>query len=261
MNWLRWKGGRQNSGYEKMLLATSPFPVPFDLYLLRYKEGSYIPPHRDAVKEKRHFRLNIVLKQAKRGGVFKCKDPIFETKRIKLFRPDKSEHSLTEVTKGSRLLLSLGWVLHEETETRINTDVVNYDPNLQQKLMSDNLNRKLQEAEENLMTTWFDYITAGTLAILLIGMVWYYKPPPPDCGPDQQMVQRLQEQHYWYEQAVSHKHYKDTTVRLFRHETQPPVLLTKTYEGDEKIVACVVPCEDVNTCLQESSSNYLPRGK
>jgi hypothetical protein len=48
--WLRWQKGRQNSGYDKLLLAAVPFPIPFDRYLLRFPEGSQIPPHRDPVR-------------------------------------------------------------------------------------------------------------------------------------------------------------------------------------------------------------------
>lgn len=108
--WLRWVGGRQETGYEKMLLATAPLPVPFDLYLLRYRTGSSIPAHVDPVDGRRHFRINIVLREADQGGVFKCMQPIFETRRIKVFRPDVSEHSVTEIERGERLVLSLGWV-------------------------------------------------------------------------------------------------------------------------------------------------------
>jgi hypothetical protein len=39
-----------------------------------------------------------------------CKTPIFETPRIKLFRPDACEHSVTLVEGGSRYVLSFGWV-------------------------------------------------------------------------------------------------------------------------------------------------------
>ena len=51
-----------------------------------------------------------ILKQAKSGGDFICKTPIFCSKRIKLFRPDICEHSVTKVVSGNRYLLSLGWV-------------------------------------------------------------------------------------------------------------------------------------------------------
>lgn len=42
----RWDKGRQGTGYDKMLLITS-YPVPFDSYIIRYPEGSEIPPHID----------------------------------------------------------------------------------------------------------------------------------------------------------------------------------------------------------------------
>lgn len=110
-NWLRWRRGRQGTGYDKLLLLVNPFIIPFDLYLLRFPDGTEIPPHRDPVTGKRHFRLNIILKRARAGGEFSCEAPIFETKRIKLFRSDLSLHSVTKVEGGTRYVLSLGWVL------------------------------------------------------------------------------------------------------------------------------------------------------
>jgi hypothetical protein len=107
---LRWEGGRQNAGYEKMLLCFAYWPIKFDMYLLRFKVGSEIPPHIDPVTSGKHYRLNIVLKSAIEGGEFICKNPIYETRRIKLFRPDVSEHRVTRIAKGTRYLLSIGWV-------------------------------------------------------------------------------------------------------------------------------------------------------
>jgi hypothetical protein len=106
----RWQRGRQGTGYDKMLLAAARWPLPFDSYLIRYPEGSEIPPHTDPVQAGRHYRLNIVLKSPRSGGDFVCATPIFETRRIKLFRPDACEHSVTRVVGGSRYVFSLGWV-------------------------------------------------------------------------------------------------------------------------------------------------------
>jgi len=107
----RWQRGRQGTGYDKMLLVTAPWPVPFDSYLLRYPEGAEIPPHTDPVQSGRHYRLNVVLKAPVSGGEFVCATPLFATRRIKFFRPDACEHSVTRVVGGSRYVLSLGWVL------------------------------------------------------------------------------------------------------------------------------------------------------
>ncbi len=93
-----------------MLLLTASWPLPFDSYLIRYPEGSEIPPHTDPVSSGRHYRLNIVLKSPRSGGEFVCATPLFETRRIKLFRPDACEHSVTRVVGGSRYVLSIGWV-------------------------------------------------------------------------------------------------------------------------------------------------------
>ena len=110
-NWFRWRSGRQESGYEKMLLLVNPFLVPFDVYLLRFRQGAAVPPHTDPVSEKKHYRLNLILKRARRGGRFRCAKPIYESRRIKLFRPDIHEHSVSEIEEGTRYVLSIGWVL------------------------------------------------------------------------------------------------------------------------------------------------------
>lgn len=111
----RWQRGRQGSGYDKMLLLTAPWPIPFDSYLIRYPEGSEIPPHTDPVKSGRHYRMNVVLKSPRAGGEFVCKTPIYESKHVKIFRPDTCEHSVTRVEGGSRYVFSLGWVIGKNT--------------------------------------------------------------------------------------------------------------------------------------------------
>jgi len=98
------------SGYDKMLLLYGPWPLPFDIYILRFPEGSAIKPHTDQVSDNQHYRLNIVIRQADEGGEFQCAKPIFETARIKYFRPDVSEHSVSKVVRGSRYVLSVGWL-------------------------------------------------------------------------------------------------------------------------------------------------------
>ncbi|HEX6832272.1 MAG TPA: 2OG-Fe(II) oxygenase [Rudaea sp.] len=107
---LRWQKGRQQSGYDKMLLLQSLWPLPFDVYILRFPQGSEIAPHTDAVSSGRHYRLNIVIKRATTGGEFVCATPIYASSRIKLFRPDACEHSVTRVVRGSRYVLSIGWI-------------------------------------------------------------------------------------------------------------------------------------------------------
>jgi hypothetical protein len=107
----RWQRGRQAGGYDKMLLFTATWPLPFDSYLIRYPEGSSIPPHTDPVQNGRHYRLNLILKSPQAGGEFVCANPIYSSRRVKLFRPDACEHSVTRVVGGSRYVLSIGWVL------------------------------------------------------------------------------------------------------------------------------------------------------
>jgi hypothetical protein len=113
--WLRWEQGRQLTGYDKMLLLAGRFPVPFDCYLLRFPEGSEISPHRDPVTGRRHYSLNIILKKSPGGGDFVCGDPIVDYGRIKFFRSDVREHSVTRVIGGRRYVLSVGWTLRRRS--------------------------------------------------------------------------------------------------------------------------------------------------
>ena len=107
----RWQVGRQDTGYDKMLILGSYWPLPFDCYLLRFNTGSEIPPHLDQVTNGRHYRLNLVLKAAKQGGKFECDSPLFSTRRVFLFRPDIESHSVSKILAGTRYVLSIGWVL------------------------------------------------------------------------------------------------------------------------------------------------------
>ncbi len=85
------------------------FTKPFDCYLFHYKQGSYIPRHKDPSGGRKIYRFNIELKKAKRGGVFKCNNMIWSWKnRIYLFRADTTYHYVTPIEEGSRWMLSFG---------------------------------------------------------------------------------------------------------------------------------------------------------
>jgi hypothetical protein len=101
-----------------MLLLASPFPLPFDCFLLRYETGAEVLPHRDPAKAGRHYRLNVVLKRPRRGGEFVCSEVMVDWARLKLFRPDVCEHAVTRIQEGSRYVLSIGWVLRGESTAR-----------------------------------------------------------------------------------------------------------------------------------------------
>ena len=115
VNYLRllytWVPGRQDPHYKKMLLFGSPVLLPFDVYLLKFEPGSEVPPHQDQVEQGRHYRLNLVLKHAASGGVFACENVIFESRSLKVFRPDENKHSVSLVEQGTRYVLSIGWIL------------------------------------------------------------------------------------------------------------------------------------------------------
>lgn len=106
----RWDQGRKKSGYDKMFLCEVIWPVKFDVYLLRFSEGCRILPHTATVESGKYYRLDIILKKSDKGGKFLCDNPIYQSNRIKVFRPDISEHQVSKVVKGTRYLLSVGWV-------------------------------------------------------------------------------------------------------------------------------------------------------
>ena len=108
--WLAWEEGRQHSGYFKMLLAQSHW-LKFDMYILKFTKGASIPFHTDPVPNARHFRLNIVIKEASGGGQFLCDRPLWNFKdRVFYFRSDTSPHAVSKVLGGTRYVLSIGWL-------------------------------------------------------------------------------------------------------------------------------------------------------
>lgn len=104
----RWERGRRDSGYDKLLLVEGR---RFDVYLLRFPTGSFVPPHRDPIDGVGHLRLNLVLIPARSGGEFECDAAILDRPRIKLFRSDLHAHAVTRVEAGTRWLLSFGFAV------------------------------------------------------------------------------------------------------------------------------------------------------
>ena len=115
MNLIKWEEGRQKGGYLKFKLFQSK-KFKFDIYILKFPVGSFVPPHTDpAVKGYKHFRLNVILKNAKEGGVFSIMSKTFNFKskffgRINFFRPDKHVHRVSKVKIGTRYVLSIGFL-------------------------------------------------------------------------------------------------------------------------------------------------------
>lgn len=108
-----WKKGRQDSGYFKIKLLESK-RFKFDMYLLKMPVGSYINPHFDQVEGYEHNRLNFILKKSKLGGNFYTRKYPHNVKyydnRIIKFRPDIELHGVDCVIKGTRYVLSIGWL-------------------------------------------------------------------------------------------------------------------------------------------------------
>lgn len=101
LNMFKWIPGRQLGQYEKMKIFSFSF---LDCYLIRYKADFQLPIHTDLVENKKHYRLNIVL----RGEDAYIGSHIFRFPKIVCFRSDLP-HGTKLLTKP-RLVLSFGWV-------------------------------------------------------------------------------------------------------------------------------------------------------
>ena len=110
---LNWQLGRNNTGYKKLQLLSSKI-FKMDMYLLQFPEGSYTDSHRDEspLEGHQHHRVNIVLKEAVRGGKFVIKG-MSQEGRIHKFRPDSFSHKVTKIKEGTRYVLSIGWLKAE----------------------------------------------------------------------------------------------------------------------------------------------------
>jgi Rps23 Pro-64 3,4-dihydroxylase Tpa1-like proline 4-hydroxylase len=122
-----WKPGRQGTGYDILPLPRArdgaieralarigtPYEDYWDVYLIRYRDGSHIPPHTDEAQHgRRHRRLNALLERATAGGELTIAGARFELTigDAVLFEPDREVHEVARVV-GSRLLFSVGaWV-------------------------------------------------------------------------------------------------------------------------------------------------------
>jgi len=111
----RWESGRQGTGYDKLLLATSE-RLKFDLYLLRFPRDCVVPRHRDpTVPGYEHHRVNITLKKPLIGGEIVVDGPSHRALggRYMRFRPDLYLHWMTAVEyiwPANMYVLSFGWL-------------------------------------------------------------------------------------------------------------------------------------------------------
>jgi len=104
-----WQPGRQGSGYDIFTLLWST-RLRLDCYLIRYRTGAFIGPHRDPVRPgEKHWRANLILWPARAGGELVCERSLLRIGPLNVFRPDLALHAVSEVTRGTRIVFSVGW--------------------------------------------------------------------------------------------------------------------------------------------------------
>lgn len=107
---INWKEGRQGTGYFNYKVASNTRFL-FDIYLVKFPVGCCLPAHVDEVETGKHYRVNIILWPALKGGKFRCENCIVDLPFLKIFRPDVNEHEVTLIEKGTRYILSFGFIL------------------------------------------------------------------------------------------------------------------------------------------------------
>ena len=75
--------------------------------ILRYSPGCHLVAHHDmAPPGRKLLHLVLVLREAERGGLFRCDGTILSiASRLHLFRPDLYQHEVTQVYRGERVAL------------------------------------------------------------------------------------------------------------------------------------------------------------
>jgi len=88
----------------------TPHEHHWDAYLIRYREGAYVPPHVDPAQPgRRHRRLNAMLSPAAGGGELRIGGQLVALSPgdAVLFYSDQEVHEVAPVT-GTRLVFSVG---------------------------------------------------------------------------------------------------------------------------------------------------------
>ena len=140
-----WSAGRQGTGYEKYLLGKCDedlelgyYPILdeacnkslealsadssvsmksiyfWDCYFIRMVDGAYITPHTDHSNNGPHHRLDVLVTNCERGGIFTLEgtQADLQVGDALKFRPDLDRHEITMVTGDcERLMFSVGCIL------------------------------------------------------------------------------------------------------------------------------------------------------
>lgn len=107
----KFEEGRRGSGYQKLslwMIVGKKYGT--DGWIIQYPIGSHIPVHIDPIQDSKHYRLNIVLKQAKSGGKFSGQTILNLFDRIIFFRPDIMPHSVSACS-SVRYIFSIGFAI------------------------------------------------------------------------------------------------------------------------------------------------------
>ena len=124
-----WVAGRQATGYQNLPLRPAfsshtlvqralaivgpPYEDYWDAYVIRYRDGDFIPEHTDAAQHGRgHRRLNALIAPPTSGGELAIDGVVVDLAvgDAVVFEPDREIHRVSPVV-GMRMLFSVGaWI-------------------------------------------------------------------------------------------------------------------------------------------------------
>ena len=109
----KWISGSFGEGYFKLPIFTF---IRFDAELIKLPKGSEVKPHfdesytsyREIPYRKYHYvKINFNLRNSK-GGDFICCNAYINNRFFAVYEPDIQNHAFERVSKGTKLVLSLG---------------------------------------------------------------------------------------------------------------------------------------------------------
>jgi hypothetical protein len=109
----KWIGGSFGEGYFKLPIFTF---IRFNAELIKLPEGAEVKLHFDKpylayrevpYRKYRYVKINFNLNNSE-GGDFVCNHAHVNNRFFAIYEPDRQRHSFEEVSKGTKLILSLG---------------------------------------------------------------------------------------------------------------------------------------------------------
>lgn len=86
-----------------------PCSFQVSLFMNRYRQHCKLATHIDPhIEGERRIQIQVVLRNAERGGELRAERFVYNGRRVKIFNPYAYRHEVTEVEAGERFVLNFG---------------------------------------------------------------------------------------------------------------------------------------------------------